>query len=471
MRRDPHPGLQLEPSGFELDSRPVATPVPTSSIAPAPSSAAEPTAIREAPGLRWFEDDPEGALRRARESGRLLFVDLWAPWCHTCLSMRQYVMTESRVPALGRDFVLLALDTEKEENAEFLKRFPVTVWPTFYVVEPASLEVRGRWLGASSPSELDRFLSDSRREQTPHGVPLGGSRSASNDPLALVVEADALAAKQELARAADKYGAALAQAPADWSRRPDVLVARVSALSRSGNLEGCSELALSAMDQTGSGVSAIDFASTALSCAEKSPDPKRQLAVRRSAEARLTAFCDKAAPELTPDDHADSCSNLRRVRRALGDDEGARRAAERSLAIIEAACAGMPDDIALIYDFERSDALSFLGRRDEAIAFLTRREANVPTSYNPPHHLARVYRDAQRWDEGLSAIDRALAKAYGPRRVNLMTIKVDLLLGAGRKDEARRTLEEQIRLYDALPPGQAQPAAARTARERLKAMR
>jgi tetratricopeptide (TPR) repeat protein len=325
-----------------------------------------------------------------------------------------------------------------------------------------SLEVRGRWLGASSPSELDRFLSDSRRERTPHG---------ENDPLALVVEADALAAQQELARAAAKYGAALAQAPADWSRRPDVLVARLSALSRSGNLEGCSELALSAMDQTGLGVSAVDFASTALDCAENTRDPKRQLAVRRSTEARLSAFCDNAAPDLTPDDHAASCSSLRRVRRALKDEEGARRAAERSLAIIDAATTGVPDDVALIYDFERSDALSFLGRRDEAIALLTRREANVPSSYNPPHHLARVYRDAQRWEEGLSAIDRALAKAYGPRRINLMSIKVDLLLGAGRKDEARSTLDEQIRLYDALPPGQAQPAAAKAARERLKAMR
>jgi tetratricopeptide (TPR) repeat protein len=225
------------------------------------------------------------------------------------------------------------------------------------------------------------------------------------------------------------------------------------------------------MNQTGSGVSAIDFAATALGCAEKSPDRQQQLAVRRAAVARLAPLCENPAPELTPDDHADSCSNLRRVRRALGDTEGARRAAERSLAIIDAACAGVPDDVALIYDFERSDALSFLGRRDEAIALLTRREAAVPTSYNPPHHLARVYRDARRWDEGLSAIDRALAKAYGPRRINLMSIKVDLLLGAGKKAEARSVLEEQIRLYDALPPGQAQPAGAAAARERLKQLK
>jgi tetratricopeptide (TPR) repeat protein len=443
-------------------SNPAAATPPTSSVTPLPGvRIAEVTPAPNAE-LRWFEDDADGALRTARETGKLLFVDLWAPWCHTCLSMREYVMTGSRVPALGKDFVLLAIDTEKEQNAEFLKRFPVTVWPTFYVVDPTSLEVRGRWLGASSPAKLDRFLSDSRRDRTP---------SDANDPLALVVEADALAAKQELGAAAEKYGAALARAPADWSRRPDVLVAHLSALYRSGNLADCSKQALSAMNQTGSGVSAVDFASTALTCAEKSPDKKQQLAVRGAAEVRLAPICENPAPELTPDDHADSCSNLRRARRALGDIDGARRAAERSLEIIDAACAGVPDDVALIYDFERSDALSFLGRREEAIALLTRREANVPTSYNPPHHLARVYRDARRWDEGLAAIERALAKAYGPRRINLMSVQVDLLLGAGKKDEAYRTLEEQIRRYEALPKGQAQPAGLAAARDRLKQLR
>jgi tetratricopeptide (TPR) repeat protein len=441
---------------------PPKSPPPAWPPAPAGTPAASAPPAPPPAGLHWFEDDPEGALKAARETEKLVFVDLWAPWCHTCLSMREYVMTEARVPALGRDFVPLAIDTEKEQNAEFLARFPVTVWPTFYVIEPRSLEVRGRWLGAASPSKLDRFLSDSRRERAPKD---------EDDPLALVAEADALAAEKELTAAAAAYGAALEKAPADWSRRPDVLVARLSALSRSGDLEGCRDLALASMNQTGSGVSAVDFASITLGCADKLGDAQKKRELELTVEARTRPICEGPAPDLTPDDHADACSTLRRARRALGDTEGARRAAERSLAIIEAATAGVPDDVALIYDFERSDALLFLGRHDEAIAFLTRREEKVPSSYNPPHHLARVYRDAGRWEEGLSAIDRALAKAYGPRRINLMSIKVDLLLGAGKKEEARRLVEEQIRLYDALPPGQAQPAGAAAARERLKSLR
>lgn len=225
------------------------------------------------------------------------------------------------------------------------------------------------------------------------------------------------------------------------------------------------------MSETGAGVSAIDFAGLALSCAEKVQDPAQKLAIQRAAAARLAPLCNQPALKLTPDDHADACSKLRRARVALGDLEGARRAAERTLEIIQRACEGVPADVALIYDFERSDSLIFLGRHDEALALLTQREADVPSSYNPPHHLARVYRDAKRWDEGLSAIERALAKAYGPRRINLMSIKVDLLLGAGKKEEARRTLEEQIRLYEALPRGQEQTAALDAAKERLKMLR
>lgn len=69
------------------------------------------------PELYWFEDDAEGALRAARERNKLVFVDLWAPWCHTCLSMRSYVLTQERIPALEH-FVLFAVDTEKEQNAK-----------------------------------------------------------------------------------------------------------------------------------------------------------------------------------------------------------------------------------------------------------------------------------------------------------------------------------------------------------------
>jgi tetratricopeptide (TPR) repeat protein len=136
--------------------------------------------------------------------------------------------------------------------------------------------------------------------------------------------------------------------------------------------------------------------------------------------------------------------------------------------VLEAASAGVPDEIALMYDSARSDTLVKLGRGDEALALLLAREAALPDSYNPPHYAARVHRTLGRWEDGIRAVDRALQLSYGPRRAGILGLKVELLLGAGRREEAARTLSEQLDAYRALPDGQKRPDAERRVEAELE---
>src|SRR5580698_6813599 len=53
----------------------------------------------------FVEDDYPKALAQARALGKPLFVDAWAPWCHTCLSMRAYVFPNEAMRPLSNDFV------------------------------------------------------------------------------------------------------------------------------------------------------------------------------------------------------------------------------------------------------------------------------------------------------------------------------------------------------------------------------
>src|SRR5688572_30553013 len=82
-----------------------------------------PTHVRH--GLTWYEDAPDAALAAARAENKLVLVDLWAPWCHTCLSMQNFVLTAENLPNVTSRFVLLAIDTEREQNAAFLEKVPV----------------------------------------------------------------------------------------------------------------------------------------------------------------------------------------------------------------------------------------------------------------------------------------------------------------------------------------------------------
>jgi hypothetical protein len=367
--------------------------------------------------------------------------------------MREQVLSTKAVPELG-DVVLLALDTEREQNEQFLRAYPVGVWPTFYLLNPHTHAVLGRWLGAASPAQLSAWLRD--------------STGAAAESVSLAREGDALAANRSYAEAEARYRLALGSASAAWSRRTDTLVSLVATLLKQRKYSECLELVREHGASLPPSVSAVDFASSGLSCAEHAAgDDQRVAATRQLVAGTLARDCQTAAPGVSADDQADACGNLRRVRESLGDKAGAARAAEQALSVIALASANARPEAQLIYDWERTSSLSYLGRTQEAVALLLERERALPESYNPPHYLARLYRDTGEWQLGLAAIERALSKAYGPRRVGLMSIKADLLKGAGRTEDACTVREQQLASYRALPAGQRNPDAEVAVEQRL----
>src|SRR5689334_15849837 len=88
--------------------------------------------------VTFLEGDFPAALSRASAEKKLVFVDAWAPWCHTCLSMRDVVLSRPELARFERSFVFVALDTDREESAAFLERYRMRVWPTFFVLSPES---------------------------------------------------------------------------------------------------------------------------------------------------------------------------------------------------------------------------------------------------------------------------------------------------------------------------------------------
>src|SRR6478735_2367547 len=108
-------------------------------------------------GIKWMEDDLSGALKKGKAENKLVFVDAWATWCHSCLSMQRFVFVDPGLKAVKDTVVWVAIETETEKNRDFTDKYPVEGLPTFLLVDPNTGEVAGRWLGSGSVNEMRAF--------------------------------------------------------------------------------------------------------------------------------------------------------------------------------------------------------------------------------------------------------------------------------------------------------------------------
>jgi tetratricopeptide (TPR) repeat protein len=316
---------------------------------------------------------------------------------------------------------------------------------------------------------LREFVRDGRRSiELSHAGAL-----APDDPLALLLRGHRAAMKNDHEAAARNFESALGAAPPAWPRRPDALFALIVAHERLGRVEPCVELALSTLagDTLGRSSTLADFSGTALGCATHAPKADarskklRELVARKLHEVAL----DPSAP-MSPDDRGDALRMVGEAREALGNHDGALAAARERLTVLDAAAKRAPSAaVASTFDGARMETLVFLDRAREAVAFLSEREKQLPSDYNAPHRLASAYQALGDHESALAAIDRAIAKAWGPRKARMLDKRADILVKLGRAAEAKAAVEAELAHLRSLPEGQRKPALETAAQKRLEA--
>lgn len=415
--------------------------------------------------IAFVEDDIEAATARAKAEGKALFVDVWAPWCHTCLSMKNYVFTEPSLRPLAARVVFASIDSDRESSAKFLARHAVNVWPMFFVVDPATDQVAGAWPGSASLAELRGFIEDS--VAVVEASRAGGL--AADDPVRLVAEARAAQAAGDAAGAAKLFERAVAKLPKDHARRSEVLAGWLFALYSAKDWAGCAKVGEAHLDEVRGAAIPADFASFLLTCGDHLPEAERPR-VRAAAIARLRAFTAAPPAEASADDRADAWSTLADALEDAGDAEGSRRAYEAKIAILEkAAAAAATPEVAATFDYGRATTYVTLGRGGYAIALLEARELDMPGSYEPPARLASVLFKLGRYADAKVAVERAIAKAYGPRKLGYVKLRGVVLAKLGDREGALAALRDELKGWEALPAGQASPASVADAKKRLAA--
>ncbi len=372
--------------------------------------------------------------------------------------MRAFVFTDKALERQAGRFVWLSINTEKRENAGVLGKYPVKVWPSFYVIDPASERIVFRWVGGATTPQMQRILDD-------------GAKAAGKAPSAglALTDADRHFADGEYAEAAASYRDALKTLRPSSPSYARTVESHLFALSSSGQPEACAAAARDAFGSLRSTPSAANVAGSGLDCAlsMKDGDPKKAgLVAALAADARSVIEGPKTG--LAADDVSAVYQTLADERKAAKDEAGERKLLEGWISYLEgeAAPAATPAE-RTVFDAHRVSACLALGQPERVVTALLASEKDFPEDYNPPQRLAIAYGAMKRYDDALAASDRAMERAYGPRKLVVYRTRVDLLQKKGDAEAARKTLEEMLAYAEALPAEQRSERTIASIRKQL----
>ena len=397
-----------------------------------------------AEGLPFVENDYAHALADARARKVPLFIDAWATWCHTCLSMRSYVFPDPALRPYASRFAWLSIDTEREQNAPLVDRLAVKSLPTLYVIDPATEQPVLAWPGSLTAPELASLLDDAE------AATKQGSTGADAAASFLRGQRATAAGQGDVALAA--YRAALAAAPAEWPRRAAVVDALMVALSGDRQLATCVKTAADEAPRLPPGTALADVLRQGMECADALPETvaeKARLAEIVAVGERIVG--DPSVPILA-DDRSDLYNYLASALTDLGRTADASRVATAWAAFLEAQAAKASSPTArAVFDAHRLLAYVALHQPERAVPMLEQSERDFPADYNPPARLGTAYLAMKRYDDGLSAVKRALERAYGPRKLRLWGLQADLYEAKGDKKAAKAALEEALAFAKTVP--------------------
>jgi thioredoxin-like negative regulator of GroEL len=395
--------------------------------------------------LDWIDDDYPAALQRAKAEGKPIVVDMWAPWCHTCLSMQQTVLLDPSVTMRAEQFVWLAVDTDREINAAIVGALPMSVWPTFFVLDTDG-SVLTSFGGAASPAQFGAFLDAGLL-----------ATSGADHPAAKAATAAATAViARDWTNAETAYRAAIAAVGPTHERVPGLLVDLIIAVRAQGRWDACVTLAEERLDDVAASrtASTTDFAYYAHACCDQLDGDamERTRALRSRLAATLEMVVDDDDAPLSTDDRSDALANLRALHQGLGNETRARELAIRQAELLERAWneASEPRH-KLTYAWPRAEVGVFLERGAALIPEYRALVEALPGEYEPPYRLAWIALKSGELEEAKAMGTVAAELAYGPQKARVLGLLGDIAKAAGDVGAERAARAAALEVLRGLP--------------------
>ncbi len=373
--------------------------------------------------------------------------------------MRANVMNDAALTKLAGQVAWLSINSDRPENAAFVKQFPINGWPSYLVIDPASERIALNWYGTATASQLAAMIEDGAR-----WIAGGGSTSVDR----ALARADAAAGRKQYTEAASAYREALQAAPANWARRPRVLESEIMALSFAKEPTRCATTAAREAPGMARDRSFANVLYFGIECAlelEGKPEWKTAQTLIPLAEESVKQ------EDIFSDDRSGLYSLLAEYRKVTHDEAGRKKVAGEWLAFLEDEVKREPAPEGRASCISNMGGpVAILGVYERRIPYLQAWERDLPKDYNAPLQLGRTYYSMKRYDLALAAADRALARSYGGPKLGVYDFKAGVQKAKGDPAGARRTLAEGLAFAAKLPQIDTVVARTKTLQSSLAAL-
>lgn len=112
-------------------------------------------------GIRFFSGSWEEALQLAKDTDKILFLEVSTDWCGYCKRMKKNVYSDQAVAAYyNENFVNFSADAEKGEGIAIKQQFGVKGYPTLVFIKPdgSVIEKKSGYRNADSFIELGQSM-------------------------------------------------------------------------------------------------------------------------------------------------------------------------------------------------------------------------------------------------------------------------------------------------------------------------
>lgn len=384
------------------------------------------------------------ALAAARERKSPVLLDFHAPWCYSCYYMASHVLTGPDWESVKARAVVMELDADAPEGAQWMKKLHVRALPSYVVL-------------SADGTELGRILAEQTRPQFYGQIDaiLAGNdslealqtKAAGGDVASVAAVLAAYHARYQASEGLQWF-ASLPAALRDQAADEPAVSLRLDRLqllraATASDVDGCVD--------AGQKVLAADLGcdrpyelDRLMSCTEKMPTEARRalLAGQRPAlERMLSQRIFVATPSCA--DQRSAVFAAADLYDALGDAGAKADVLDRAIALTEKTIDG---DVAR--DRNLADNLrvymTAAERTDSLDALMPKLIAAYPDDYVYAYRYGRSLLERGKPEAALPYLEQAAAKAYGANRLTVASYRVKALKALNRPADARRVVAETL---------------------------